>query len=323
MGSPVKRLGVIGSLVWDRIWGWTPAGRAPVPTEAWGGIAYSLAAASAACPPGWSVVPLLKLGRDLADPALELLRGLPHLELERLLPVDEPTNRVALRYHDTARRCEQLSGGVSGWSAAELLPRLEGLDALYVNYISGFETTLEVAQTVRSAFAGPIYCDLHSLLLGIRADGRRAPRALPRWQEWAACFDVVQVNEQEMRLLGGGAPFSVFADEVLRQGASLAVVTRGAAGVDYAMAARGPLARRPARPEGAAAIGRVQCHAALPGDPTGCGDVWGATLFATLLGGAALGEALAAAHAAARRKLERSGAEGLRHHLAAAVLRDA
>ena len=51
------------------------------------------------------------------------------------------------------------------------------------------------------------------------------------------------------------------------------------------------------------------------GDPTGCGDVWGATYFSRLIVGDRLGEALGAAHRAAARNLEHRGATGLANFL--------
>ena len=59
----MPRVGVLGSLVWDEIHGRDPL--AP-PVEEWGGIAYALAAMDAALPADWEIVPLIKVGRDLA-----------------------------------------------------------------------------------------------------------------------------------------------------------------------------------------------------------------------------------------------------------------
>jgi len=59
-------------------------------------------------------------------------------------------------------------------------------------------------------------------------------------------------------------------------------------------------------------------HARVPdgaGDPTGCGDVWGATYFSRLIAGDRLGEALSAAHRAAARNVEHRGATGLANFL--------
>ena len=51
------------------------------------------------------------------------------------------------------------------------------------------------------------------------------------------------------------------------------------------------------------------------GDPTGCGDVWGATYFSRLLAGDNLVGAMSAAHRAAARNVEHRGATGLATHL--------
>ena len=56
-----------------------------------------------------------------------------------------------------------LTGGVPGWSWLGLKPLLDDarLDALYINFLSGWELDLETAQLIRQHFRGPIYCDLH------------------------------------------------------------------------------------------------------------------------------------------------------------------
>jgi sugar/nucleoside kinase (ribokinase family) len=51
------------------------------------------------------------------------------------------------------------------------------------------------------------------------------------------------------------------------------------------------------------------------GDPTGCGDVWGATAFSRLLAGDSLLVAMQGAHRAAGRNVEHRGASGLANHL--------
>src|SRR5436853_300784 len=76
------------------------------------------------------------------------------------------------------------------------------LDALYLNFISGFELTLGTAEALRRGFAGPIYADLHSLLLGMHGDGIRVLRPLADASSWFGCFDIIQMNEEEMGQLG-------------------------------------------------------------------------------------------------------------------------
>lgn len=299
------RLGAVGTLIWDTVH--HPSG-GPAPVEQLGGAAYSLAALSAACPEGWSIEPIMKVGSDLFANATAWLRDLPNTHLGGgLRPVPEPNNRVELRYHDPVNRCEMLTGGVPPWSAAELLAATADLDALYVNLVSGMEMDLETARSLRAGFGGPIYGDLHSLFLGPPGHGPRRPRTPPDWEAWLGCFDTVQMNETELALLG--VPPERLAD-LLELGPSLVVVTRGADGAS--------LATRSRRDEGP---GPETRHVPVPGghvegDPTGCGDVWGATLCMALLAGAPVTAAVGAAHAAATTKLRRPATATL--HLALA-----
>src|SRR5207253_717810 len=82
----------------------------------------------------WQIVPLVKVGRDLAARANEFLGTLHHVAPgARFLEVPAPNNRVTLRYYQAERRCEQMSGGVPPWTWPELGPQVRDLDALYVN----------------------------------------------------------------------------------------------------------------------------------------------------------------------------------------------
>lgn len=296
-------------MVWDRIE--HPDGD---PVERWGGIAYSLAAAAAALPEGWTLSPLVKVGEDLAAQARAFLDGLPGVESSAVRVVAEPTNRVHLRYRDRQHRHETLTGGVPGWGWEELEPRLSGLDALYVNLISGFELELATARRLRASFRRPLYADLHSLLLGVDAGGARVPRELSDRDAWLSAFDVVQVNEEEWSLVAAdGDPDAVARAAVGAHGGAI-LVTMGPSGARWYAGADHP---RPwAEVAGPVASGLVRvAEPWVAGDPTGCGDVWGATCFMALLRGEGLSAAMAAANRAARRNVDHRGAEGLYGHL--------
>src|SRR5512132_3159768 len=157
-----KRIGVIGSFVWDVIHGRDPRA---VPVEEWGGITYALSGLDAALPDAWEIVPLIKVGEDLAPRAREFIASLTHVAGDAtVIEVPYPNNRVELRYYSDERRSERLTGGVPPWNWLGLKPLLADLDALYINLISGFELELETAQLIRQNYRGPIYCDLHSLM---------------------------------------------------------------------------------------------------------------------------------------------------------------
>ena len=312
----MKKLGVVGTMIWDTIIGRDPAA---APFEEWGGISYALAALDASLPADWQVVPVVKVGRDLAERADDFLRTLPAARGTRFAVVPATNPRVRLNYQDRQRRCEGLTGGVPPWTWEELGPMVLDLDALYVNFITGFECDLATAQALRQAYRRPLYGDLHSLALGIRANGLRHLRPIEEPLAWLSCFDVVQVNEDEMLQLGD-EPLALAARAVAR-GVQAVCVTLGERGTAY-VAAPGFDGFGPAPAPAAADAGQVVRTARIDaegepvvGDPTGCGDVFGSTLFARLLAGDPLEPAVRAANRIARRNVSYRGATGLQHHL--------
>lgn len=295
-------------MVWDTIYGRDPAQPA---VQEWGGISYALSALDAALPDDWEIVPLIKVGRDLAPKANEFLRTLHHTpRVARFVEVAEPNNRVTLRYESAERRCEQMSGGVPPWTWPELGPLIRDIDALYLNFISGFEMTLETAQLLRRGFPRFIYADLHSLFLGRQPDGLRVHRPLPQAADWFGCFDFVQLNEDEMAQLGSD-PLSVAAGALRGEGGggcTTLCVTLGSRGAAYFTGNPIRTERIPAPTMHPPAFTQVS-------DPTGCGDVFGGGVVAALLGGAPLEDALRTGTQLGTRNLTHRGATGLRDHL--------
>jgi hypothetical protein len=324
-----RRLGVIGTFVWDIIYGRDPRGG---PIEEWGGITYALGALDAALPPDWEIVPVMKVGADLAGRARDYLRTLRRIAPDAaLIEVPHPNNRVELRYLSAERRTEVLTGGLPPWTWIGLTPLIHDLDALYVNFISGMEMDLATMQLLRQHYHGPIYCDLHSLLLAVEPSGLRTPRPMSEVVEWCRCADLIQVNEDEMNLM---APDPVaLAATALAAGVRALSVTLGSRGVVYfappdfdaladlsthdrgtAIGVRPGPVRTALIPAAPAGVGLDQ-SGDQSGDPTGCGDVWGATYFSRLLAGDKLADAMRVAVIAAARNVGHRGATGLAHHL--------
>lgn len=199
-----------------------------------------------------------------------------------------------------------------------------GLDAIYVNFITGYECDLDTARALRQAFHGPVYGDLHSLALGRMADGTRFERPIAEPLEWLACFDVAQLNEGEMDQLGD-EPLALAA-RALERGVSAVCVTMGGRGAVYlaagdftSLTTPGFTHRRAER----SVRGRPIVRTALvktegppvTGDPTGCGDVFGASLCSRLLAGEDIASSVRTANRLARRNVTYRGASGLQHHL--------
>lgn len=305
-------LGILGTLVLDRIHRPPPAagGTPSAPTEDWGGILYSLEAFEAARDSDWTFLPIAKIGADVYEEAVSRVETLSGVErLGGLRRVPEPNNRVELYYHDRGDRCERLTGGVPGWRWPELEPLLAGCDALYVNFIAGWELDLRAARELRRGFNGPIYADIHSLLLGIDESGVRVRRALPEREEWMACFDYVQGNRAEIAIVADVVGPLEAVSRLAERGAEAAFCTLGAKGAAWASAdgTRGVETLAPAdRPAGSV-------------DPTGCGDAWGAVCVATMLAGRRVQAAVRRANRFGAATAGHPGTAGLSRALGRAV----
>ena len=320
-----RRVGVIGSIVWDVIYGRDTRSS---PIAEWGGISYALGGLDAALADEWEIVPIIKVGEDLAPAAAQFMGTLRRMAADaRPIVVPYPNSRVELRYFDDERRSEVMHGGVPPWTWLGLKPVLETarLDALYINFLSGWELDLETTMLVRQSFPGPIYCDLHMLAWAVQPDGLRTLRPISNVREWCGCFDVLQVNEDEMRMLA--ADPMALAATALHAGVKCLVVTLAKRGAVYFAAAdferlelARPASRRPFESL-APDVGPMRTsivpadHIVEGGDPTGCGDVWGATYFSRLLAGDNFGDAILAAHRAAARNVGHRGASGLSDYL--------
>ena len=322
-----RRIGVIGTFVWDVIHG---RDARAVPVEEWGGITYSLSGLDAALPADWEIVPIMKVGSDQAARARRFLGTLRRIAPDAaLVEVPFPGQRVELRYVDDERRTEVLSGGIPAWSWLALKPLLDDarLDALYINFLSGWELDLPTTQLVRQHFDGPIHCDLHMLAMAVQPDGLRTPRTIPNVAEWCGCFDFLQMNEDELATIAPD-PMSLAAT-AMAAGVSCLLVTLGKRGAVYVAAPgfesicdlppRRGLATAPRGGTGALGALRTALVPApvvnTPGDPTGCGDVWGATYFSRMVAGDKLSDAMKAAGVAAARNVGHRGATGLAAHL--------
>ena len=113
---------------------------------------------------------------------------------------------------------------------------------------------------------------------------------------------MVQLNDEELEQLG--ADPLVTAAGALARGCTTLVVTLGSRGAAYFTGNPVRTARIP--PEG------LTIEA---GDPTGCGDVFGASVVASLVAGGRLEEALRLGTRMGARNVSHRGATGLRDHL--------
>jgi sugar/nucleoside kinase (ribokinase family) len=269
------RIAVVGVVVQDQI------DRADGTTaHGLGGIAYSVAAVAALGGDDVEVVPICRVADDTRE-AVELEWGRsPNVTAEALIAWDGPGSRVELRYVDAGRvggdREERLRWPTPPLTADEVEAALE-CDAILLNCITGAVLTAEALRLVASATV-PVHLDVHSLVLGIDAAGRRFPQRPPDWREWLLSADSVQSNEQEAAILAGEEAWSTSSEGFVRGlvdsriGPRAMTVTRAARGATLYRAGCAPL--------------HVDAPEVAPIDPTGAGDTFGAAFVVDrILGG--------------------------------------
>jgi hypothetical protein len=147
----MRKVGVVGSLVWDVIHGRDPR---TAPVEEWGGIAYALSSLDAHLPDGWEIVPLIKVGSDLHAPAERFLRSLTRLAPGALtVEVPVPNNRVVLHYESSDRPLRADERRRAGWTWPEL-GRWCGTWTRSTQLHLGFELSLGTAEALRQGLPG-------------------------------------------------------------------------------------------------------------------------------------------------------------------------
>jgi sugar/nucleoside kinase (ribokinase family) len=180
-----------------------------------GGILYSYAALERLAQESKSPLTILPIGfyavpdSQYLDP---LLRELHHFHFKRLANTETLTNRVQLVYHTDSDRTEHCPTILPTISRGDLRrDHFEGIDALCVNMISGFDITLEAMEQVAAwsdELGFQIHLDIHALALGPLSQGKgsfgggRKAQGLMDWHRWIAAAHTIQLNELEADHIG-------------------------------------------------------------------------------------------------------------------------
>jgi len=169
--------------------------------KGWGGILYNIAALRQFGPANLTIRPVAFLGRDAKRPVGGWLER-QRVETGALVPLNRRGDLCKLHYIDTDHRDERLLYVVPSLKYPQLRAALDS-DLIVVNYISGRDVSLPALQRLRAEYSGPIYCDIHSSLLGRHRDGTRFSRRPKNWRAIVACADFLQMNEIEFKTLSG------------------------------------------------------------------------------------------------------------------------
>jgi sugar/nucleoside kinase (ribokinase family) len=261
--STGRRIAVLGTINRDTIR--TPDG---IETESFGGILYSLLPLSAIVKDSAAIFPLVNVGEDMREVVTDFLEPCNNVHFDGVSFVPDKNTHCFMVYDEAGHKQESLLGGVPKLTFDQIKPYFT-CDALVVNFITGTELELGTLQDVRKASSASVFMDIHSLTLGMDDQNRRFWRVPDQWEEWIACTDVIQMNEQEAALLAGhdldtDEKTTAFGERLLSNGSSVAIITRNENGSDaiYQTENKTILHHSPPQPAGE------------PHDETGCGDVF-------------------------------------------------
>lgn len=169
--------------------------------ESFGGILYNIIAL-AELSEGTELFPITWIGEERKEELWKIIKHYPQVSTKGIRVNPSGTNENLLVYRSADERDERLDARVPPVDFQHLEPFLH-CDLFLVNFISGFDLSLETLTRLRDSFPGTIFMDIHSLTLGMGPQGRRFPTGLKGWELWVRCADIVQANRTEAELLTG------------------------------------------------------------------------------------------------------------------------
>ena len=105
------------------------------------------------------------------------------------------------------------------------LENMDSFDGILINMITGFDISLEQLISIRKAYKGLIYFDVHTLSRGIDNEGRRTFRIIPEFNKWAENIDIIQVNKHELLTLSNKTEQLEIVKEILDCGTKYVILT--------------------------------------------------------------------------------------------------
>jgi len=223
------KIGVIGTIVKDKIFS-----ADGTETNSFGGIYYTLSILGNLAAKDDQIYPVCYLGEDIYDEILNRLSLYKTIRFDGIKKIAQKNTAVKLIYKNTEQRNEFLSNRFPPLQREDI-GKIGSMDVWLVNFITGFELSLDTFQKFCEQTSGLIFMDFHSLSLDIAENGLRVLRKCPNWEEWIRNIDVLQMNEAEAISLSKNQSASKhsliqFGNEVIDKNIKIFHITRGSKG---------------------------------------------------------------------------------------------
>jgi len=162
-----------------------------------GGIAYNVCTLATLLEDKAQIYPVCNVGADRYFQFAKFFTKFSNLRLDGIKKIPQKHNICLMYYDKLQNREEYLEGKVPALSFEHIKPFL-GADAMLINFISGWDMSLETLQKVRKNCKGLILLDIHSLTLGIDKNNKRFLRQPKNWKAYVQCCDILQMNRTEL-----------------------------------------------------------------------------------------------------------------------------
>jgi sugar/nucleoside kinase (ribokinase family) len=165
---------------------------------------------------------------------------------------------------------------------------LSSFDGILINMITGFDITLKQLKEIRHSYNGLIFMDVHTLSRGLDENLKRNFRPVPNVDEWISAVDILQANVSELKTLSNKKNEIEAAEEVLKYGAKIFILTKGNIGAKVYTLYNNEIL----------SIFKSSIKIANK-NMIGCGDIFGAVFFYTYIKTRNLNKSLELANIAA------------------------
>ena len=253
------KITVIGTINKDLI---LPFQGAPI--ESYGGIFYNIAILSQLVDETDEIIPVSYLGEDVQTPVMAVLKELPRVSTEGLIPIDQKNHKVILEYQSPDQRKEKALFNFPPLTWKQVKPFLDS-DIVIVNMITGWDIEEKAFLKIADRTRKKLYLDIHFLVMGADKLGRRFPKKPDKIGRWLKSSHFVQMNEAEYKIIAGDTPKEDFFKQNLKRDQIL-IITNGKRGIEMVRIDYGKIKSKHFPSYKLTSIV----------DATGCGDAFGA-----------------------------------------------